>query len=574
MNIKSRMMFHFLAQLLFTFMAILMILFWLIILAMYLISKDQLKANPKSGIIENLPYSMSIEENEEIELKNDWKENLKEEDMWLQIINGKGKVIYAYNTPHNFYQSYSINDLLLIEEMKQLDSYTVASYIETWEPAAYYYLFGYEEEQQQMLRSWYETYSDTGNIAAHKMMELEKQVKDQGGMLEIYQEGMLTEKIGEDFSTASSTLDIIGSVYLPGHYEFKSFVVNDETTKSAWIYQEINSSYQGTFLNVFSKREIEIMLIFTAIIFAIPILLSFWNGYRYGKPLVLFMDWLKIIEEKRYEDLLIGKEHARIFKKNGKVKFRYRLYKEVFISISEMSKRLGLAEQERKQLEKTREEWMAGISHDLRTPLSSIQGYGHLLESGQYDFTSVELQQMGQVIRDKSDYMVGLVDDFSLVFQLKNSAIMIQKEQVNLNEFIGSLVRRYEADVTLDDYSFVFEPVDNDCKVAIDPKWFVRVLDNLMSNAIKHNPEDTEIRLKIICEQDHKIIHISDNGRGMDETYVKHLFDRYYRGTSTSERTEGEGLGMSIAYAIVELHGGQIQVQSEIDKGTVVSIIL
>lgn len=573
MKVKSRMMFHFFAQLFFTFIAILMVVFWLIMLAMYFISKDQLEANPKSGIIENLPYSTFIEDGQ-VDIKSDWEISLEEEDMWLQIVNHKGDVIYAYNTPTNFYESYTINDLLVVEETKQLDTFTVATYLEIWESQNYYFLFGYREEQQQMLAKWYESYGFHGKIQENHKSQLESAVRKQGGMLEVYQDGELIEKMGENLSSSENMLEVVGRTSLSGYYETKAFVVNDENANSAWVYQVVNTGYKGPFLKLLSDRELEILLIVTIIIFLIPILLSFWNGYRYGKPLLLFIDWLKILEEKRYDDLLTGNEHAKIFKKNGKVKFRYRLYKEVFVSFSEMSRRLASAEQESKQLEKTREEWMAGISHDLRTPLSSVQGYGHLLESGQYDFSQEELQQMGQVIRDKSDYMVGLVNDFSLVFQLKNSAVTIQKESIHLNDFLASFIRYYADDVTLEGYRFVFEGTESKDEAWIDPKWFTRVIDNLLSNAIKHNPKDTIIKVQVLTEDGKHIIRISDNGRGMDEEFVGHLFNRYYRGTTTNERSEGEGLGMSIAYAIVELHGANIHVQSEIDRGTTIDILL
>lgn len=572
MNVKSRMMFHFFAQLFFTFIAVFVIGMLIFIFLISFFIKDELKANPKMAIVENLPITASLEYGDSIEIRAHWKEKLEDEQMWLQIMNHQGKVIYAYNTPADLKDSYTINELLAMEENKKFGPYTIESYFESATTKPYYYLFGYVEDQQQSLTNWYEIYNANGEIIEGKEAELERFVTQQGGMLSIYIDGKLVNQIGNDLPLPENTLDTIGNIYLPGNYETKAYMLNNQT--NTWIYHELNTQYQTPYAQILLKREMEIILAIALISLLIPILLSLWNGYRYGKPLILFIDWLKLIEGKRYDDLLTGKEHAKIFKKNGKVKFRYRLYKEVFVSFAEMSKRLACAEQERKQLEKTREEWMAGISHDLRTPLSSVQGYGHLLESGQYDFSKEELQQMGQVIRDKSDYMVGLVEDFSLIFQLKNSTVTIQKEFVNLNEFIGSLVYRYKDDVTLDNYSFSFMPARVDCVANIDPKWFTRVMDNLLSNATKHNPSQTIIEVQVLKVNNKNIIRISDNGQGMHDDSVRNLFNRYYRGTSTNERSEGEGLGMSIAYAIVELHGGQIHVQSEVGKGTVIDIEL
>ncbi|MFC5588499.1 sensor histidine kinase [Sporosarcina soli] len=574
MNINYRMMFQFLTQFILNFIATFLIVVLLIILAMHLITKDELKSNPQKAIVENLPYSSYIGGDGQVELNDSWKSTLSEHQMWVQIIDGTGEVIYAFNTPDHFQRIYTMNDLLAIEKTNQLGNYTVDTYFETGKPQPYYYLFGYIDKQQQLLTDWYDSYSDAGIVRNDRKEDLEKEVSKHEGMLEIYQDGKLVEKIGENLPTPTKMLDVVGSIHVPGNYETKAYVVNDNTANSAWVYHELNDAFKSPSIRFFSNRELQTFALVLLISMVILVVLSIWNGYRYGKPLLLFMNWLKIVEQKQYEDVLSGKEHQKIYKKNGKVKFRYRLYKEVFETFSNMSEKLSLAEQERKQLERTREEWMAGISHDLRTPLSSIQGYGHLLESGQYDYTREELQQIGQVIRDKSDYMVDLVNDFSLIFQLKNSAIAIQKERIDMNAFIHDLVVKYQDDFTLNSHLISFERSDERCEVEIDPKWFIRVLDNLLSNAMKHNPPRTKVHVKVVCKQHTTMIMIMDNGKGMDETFVDHLFTRYYRGTSTDERTEGEGLGMSIAYAIVKLHGGSIEVQSEVGKGTTVVIKL
>src|SRR5690625_3218578 len=285
------------------------------------------------------------------------------------------------------------------------------------------------------------------------------------------------------------------------------------------------------------------------------------------------INWLEGLENKQYNEVFSEKERKKIYKRNGKVKVRYRLYKEVIQSFTDMTEMLAVTEKERQQLEKTREEWMAGISHDLRTPLSSIQGYGHMLESDKYSYSKNELREIGKVIREKSDYMVGLVDDFSLVFQLKNSAITLQKTSVELNKFVSKIMKKFQRDLTMKDYSFVFEP-SVDTYVLIDPKWFERVLDNLLVNAAKHNQPNTLIKVKIKKQGESSVIEIIDNGIGMDQEFLEKLFDRYYRGTNTKERIEGDGLGMSIAKAIVDLHDGDIKVMSERNKGTTITITL
>ncbi|WP_233455243.1 sensor histidine kinase [Paenibacillus elgii] len=100
------------------------------------------------------------------------------------------------------------------------------------------------------------------------------------------------------------------------------------------------------------------------------------------------------------------------------------------------------------------------------------------------------------------------------------------------------------------------------------------MLDNLISNAVKHNPSGTLITVRTGSEGAEAWIAVEDNGSGMDEETVRNLFDRYYRGTNTEEKTDGAGLGMSIAKAIATAHQGRIEVQSRVGEGTVVLVRL
>lgn len=574
MRIKRRLTAHFLLQFIMTFVATLSIFVLLIFVILHFVTKDELDSNPQKAIVETLPLFSFVYDDETVVIKEKWEDILKGHGIWMQLVNENGQVVYEINTPDRLQKEYTINDLLYIEETNKLDTYTVETYFESWQQQPYYYLFGYLTEQETLLQDWYDSYADEGSIDETDMATLEKEVKKQGGMLEIYKNGKLLYTIGEKITEPKKQLEVIGSMYEPGNYETKTYVVNDQDKNSSWILYEKNKTFKDTKIVFNSNTDMYLLFITPIISLIIAIILSIWSGYRYGTPLLLLINWLKIVEKRQYEDVLSGKEHKKIYKKNGKVKFRYRLYKEVFESFSAMSGQLALTEQKRKQLDKTREEWMAGISHDLRTPLTSIQGYGHMLESDQYEYTKEELQQIGKVIRNKTDYMVELVNDFSLIFQLKNSVVTLNKEAVDLSHFVRGVVEKYKNDMTLNEYTFSFEAPAQPCETAVDPKWFVRVLDNVLSNAMKHNPPQTMICVQVTCENSKTKVSIADNGKGMDEQFVNNLFNRYFRGTSTSGRTDGEGLGMSIAYAIVELHGGEIYVKSELGKGTEVVIQL
>src|SRR5690606_33410882 len=245
--------------------------------------------------------------------------------------------------------------------------------------------------------------------------------------------------------------------YEPGRYATQVSVYNDSATNTTWALHFPGKEREDAGW-IFPSQETQIIVIAVGTSLVLALLFSIWNGYRYGQPLLLLVNWLERMGKEQYDEVFTDKERKKLFKKKGKIRHRYRLYQEVIQSFYQMTKKLDKAQQERKHLEKTREEWMVGISHDLRTPLSTIQGYGHLLESNKYPFTSEELQEIGKVVREKGDYMVQLVNDFSLVFQLKNSAIQLEKIPVHLNEYVQNVVRKFERDLTLQTVSFSFTP--------------------------------------------------------------------------------------------------------------------
>ena len=213
---------------------------------------------------------------------------------------------------------------------------------------------------------------------------------------------------------------------------------------------------------------------------------------------------------------------------------------------------------------------MSGISHDLRTPLSTIHGYGHLLESGQYEWTERELRDMGSMIRSKGDYMVKLIEDFSLSFQLQNKALSLQTAHIDLDQFLAAALRRFADDKTLQDYQFHYISPGSPVYWQIDERWFQRILDNLVYNGVKHNPPGTDITVRLQKNADSFLLSVEDNGKGMDAATLEQLFSRYYRGVNTEEQIEGSGLGMSIARKLAGLHGGTITAESRTGAGTVI----
>ncbi|UPG65906.1 sensor histidine kinase [Metabacillus endolithicus] len=166
------------------------------------------------------------------------------------------------------------------------------------------------------------------------------------------------------------------------------------------------------------------------------------------------------------------------------------------------------------------------------------------------------------------------MEDFSLAFQLKNNSLYYLKERILLNDFLKDVVQKYKNDRMLGNVNISFVEEAKNIELAISRKWFERIFDNLIMNAIKHNPPNTAIfvTLKKAIDPQFVEIAVEDQGVGMNEEMQENLFERYFRGTNTEEKVDGAGLGMSIAKEIVKLHNGEIHVTSAVGEGTVIKL--
>ncbi|MCR8747105.1 HAMP domain-containing sensor histidine kinase [Romboutsia lituseburensis] len=248
------------------------------------------------------------------------------------------------------------------------------------------------------------------------------------------------------------------------------------------------------------------------------------------------------------------------------------VYSKVFGKLNSLSDTLKSNEIERVKIEKMREDWIANISHDIKTPLSSIKGYAEVL-SEDYDFTSEEISEFANIINSKADYIKELVDDLNLTMKLKNSNSIINKEEVNLNSLVKNSVIDIFNDHRYSDRDIEFIDSEKVIKKNLDKTLIKRVINNLIYNALVHNNEDISISVKVFEDEKAHII-IKDNGKGINEDELKYIFERYYRGTNTGEAHKGSGLGMAIAKEIIVAHGGDIQIRSELSKGTEIEITL
>ena len=245
------------------------------------------------------------------------------------------------------------------------------------------------------------------------------------------------------------------------------------------------------------------------------------------------------------------------------------IYKQVFTNIQDVSFELQVQEEERKTLEKMRAEWMSNVSHDMKTPLASIQGYAELLQDSSDDTQ----REYATIIEQKAIYMRELLDDFNLTMRLRNEQMPLQRETVVLEPFVREIVIDVLNHPNYGKRNVEFTSNASLLTATLDPHLMKRAITNFIVNAFVHNNEQTIVNVTLRADEANTVIEVRDNGRGMTEEDVQQVFERYYRGSNT-ETIQGTGLGTAIARDIIEAHGGKVSLESTLGAGTTVKIFL
>ncbi|MGM0523134.1 MAG: sensor histidine kinase [Bacillota bacterium] len=253
------------------------------------------------------------------------------------------------------------------------------------------------------------------------------------------------------------------------------------------------------------------------------------------------------------------------------------IYAVVEKAMNQLSIQLAASRKASEEADAMREEWISNLSHDIKTPLTSMIGYGELLGEACDDMSEEERQHYKEVIVKKGTYIETLLADLNLTTRLKHSDHFLQCETVNLIQEIKSdLIDVLNSPHLLNpDHTVAFTHTHDIVSVKLDKPLFKRALLNLIYNSFVHNEAPVSVNVHVDNRNEHWVtIHIDDNGVGVSDQELDHIFTRYYRGTHTQVKSEGSGLGMAIAKDIVEAHEGRIKAEKSPLGGLKITIHL
>ena len=234
-------------------------------------------------------------------------------------------------------------------------------------------------------------------------------------------------------------------------------------------------------------------------------------------------------------------------------------------SLNDMTdKLLELMEKERDS-ERSKNELITNVAHDLRTPLTSIIGYmGYLAMKKNLDEETKE--NYIQMVYAKAKRLEKLIEDLFSFTKLNYGKIAMRVEKVDIVMLINQLLDDFYPSFTENDLEYELVCKQNSILISADGNLLARLFDNLINNAIKYGKEGKFIRVFIRNEEEHVIVSVVNYGYVIPKEDIKHLFNKFYRvEQSRSTNTGGTGLGLAIVKNIVDMHKGNIEVRSDLD---------
>lgn len=230
-----------------------------------------------------------------------------------------------------------------------------------------------------------------------------------------------------------------------------------------------------------------------------------------------------------------------------------------------------------KKYEQNRKELIANISHDLKTPMTSIKGYVEGIRDGVAN-TPEKMDKYIYTIHSKTLHMVHLIDELFLYSKLDLKSVPFYFEEVNIHSYLLDRIEELQFDLENIHVKITYHNVSGkeNIFVSMEREQFKRVITNIIQNSLKNMDKAVkQIAVKLIEEDERVVIQFKDNGRGISREVLPYIFDQFYRvDQSRNAMSGGSGLGLAIVKRIIEEHGGEILAESEIGVFTNIYISL
>jgi signal transduction histidine kinase len=234
-------------------------------------------------------------------------------------------------------------------------------------------------------------------------------------------------------------------------------------------------------------------------------------------------------------------------------------------TINNMAYKLKILIEEERNWEKSKDELINNVSHDLRTPLTSILGYLDLIANDKYP-NEVYLKHYVDIAHEKCLTLKRLIDELFEYSKLNSRELKVNKVSIDLGELLEQVIQGFIPIFKENAMDFKINFDNTKLTIKADPLLIARLFDNLINNAVRYGKKGKCINIELLSEHNEAVVRIVNYGQEIPKEDLAYIFDRFYRVDKSRENKKGgSGLGLAIVKSIIDMHDGSIDVKS--DKG-------
>ncbi|MGG7176709.1 ATP-binding protein [Clostridium paraputrificum] len=270
---------------------------------------------------------------------------------------------------------------------------------------------------------------------------------------------------------------------------------------------------------------------------------SMWTARKIKRPLKKIDEALGKVIEGDYDEKLTLDEAKEFVVVSNTINF--------------LIDKLKVSKEENKRLEESKTRMLIDLSHDIKTPITTIRGFSAALSEGLIE-DQEHRERYYETIYKKSERVAELVDDLFEFVKMDSVQYTLKLEKIDICEFLRQIVVEYVDELNERDFELIVNIPEEVILAKIDCRLFKRVITNLIENSIKYNPDGTILRVELRDLGTFIVIEVADNGIGIPAAIKNRAFDPFVRGDESRRSDGGSGLGLAIAHKIVENHGGEI----------------
>ena len=430
---------------------------------------------------------------------------------WFEILDENAKQVYSSGGQTEPYTKEELECIPLIEE----------------EDSVYVEEFQTEDEKKITLVTKVALPDSGGQVSHYVLLDDQKNVISETW-------GLNRKKLTER-EYALLTQETSGNQI--GKYPFET---EQNKTYTLILYNKQLSDYQKE--KMLRANDYGVLL-FLLIYIVLVIAFVFWMNRKIKKP-------LRILDDALVK--LANEEETQSIEYQGPREFM-----QICDNFNRLNQKLEQSETRRSQLEQEKQKMLADISHDLKTPVTVIQGYARAISDGLV--TGEKKERYLETIYSKSCTLNDLINTFHDYSRLEHPDFKLVREELNFSEYCREYIAGKYNEFELDGYGLEVDIPDEKITVLLDRMQFRRVFDNILGNFVKHNQRGTTCYFTVQNLEEWVEIMIADNGTGIPEEIGEKIFQPFTVGEQSRTSGKGSGLGLAIAKRIVEEHGGNIR---------------